>query len=118
MRCPLGIAYLYLALCLGERVYEEPALGPVRESLRRSVDGDHSAARELLPWDRRMGTDVLEPMHTLRAKAVEGGTQVVLQVFRDLSWPVDFPAVQLGGEQTLYVLDLEHSSENWRSKAA
>ena len=46
---PLGISYLYLALCVRERVYDE-ALEPVRAVLRQAVEGDPSAARAFLPW--------------------------------------------------------------------
>jgi hypothetical protein len=75
---PLGLAYLYLAVCLGDRIYDE-ALKPVRAALRKSIDGDPTAARELLPLDRRMGTNIVEPVHLLRAKADSGGVLVTLQ---------------------------------------
>jgi len=113
---PLGIAYLYLALCLGVRVYD-PALQPVRDAVTQAIDGDPSAARTMLPLDRRMGTGIVEPVHLLRAKDTDDGVTVTLQVFRDITWPVEFPGVHLGGKQTLYVIDLEHGHELWCSKA-
>jgi hypothetical protein len=113
---PLGIAYLYLALCLGERVYDS-ILQPVRDALKQAVDGDPSKARELLPLDRRMGTEIVEPLHLLRAKQSDDRVTVTLQVWRDLTWPVEFAGITLGGEQTLYVIDVEHSQERWSSKA-
>lgn len=112
---PLGIAYLYLALCLGERVYA-PALQPVRDALKQAIDGDPSRARELLPLDRRMGADIVEPVHLLRAKQTGESATVTFQVWRDICWPVEFPGITLGGEQTLYMIDLEHDQEHWRSK--
>lgn len=113
---PLGIAYLYLALCLRERVYDD-ALAPVRDALKKAIDGDASDARELLPLDRRMGTDIVEPVHLLRAKNDgDGGVLVTLQIFRDLVWPVRFPGITLQGEQTRYRIDLENSEEWWCTK--
>jgi HNH endonuclease len=112
---PLGIAYLYVALCLRERVYD-PALQPVRDALYRAIEGDPSEARVLMPLAKRMGTDIVDPVHVLRAKDKDGGVQVTVQIFRDLAWPVDFPGIKLGGEQTLYVIDLEQGRELWCSK--
>jgi hypothetical protein len=112
---PLGIAYLYLAICLGERVYDD-ALAPVRAALVKAIDGDPTDARALLPRDQRMGVDTVEPIHLLRAKNTDEGVQVTLQVFRAQVWPVDFPGVHIGGEQTLYVIDMEKGEERWCSK--
>lgn len=112
---PLGIAYLYLALCLRDRVYDD-ALVPVREALTKAINGDATEASELLPLDRRMGTDIVEPMHLLRAKNDGDGVLVTFQVFRDLTWPVHFPGVTLQGEQTLYRIDLEKNEEWWGTK--
>ena len=112
---PLGIAYLYLALCLGERVYD-PILQPVRDALKQAIDGDPSPARELLPLNRRMGTGIVEPVHLLGAKQTDAGVTVTLQVWRDLAWPIEFPGIRLVGEQTLYVIDVEYSRERWCSK--
>ena len=109
---PLGVAYLYLALCQRERIYD-PALQPVRDALKQSIDGDPSAARELLPLNRRMGTDIVEPVHLLRAKQEGDSVLVTVQVFRDLAWPVRFPDVMLRGKQTLYRIDLEQDEEWW-----
>lgn len=113
---PLGIAYLYLALCLRERVYD-PVLQPVRDALKAAIDGDPSKARGLLPFEQRMGTEI-EPVHLLRAKETDDGVTVTLQVWRDISWPVEFPGVRLGGEQTLYVVDIERGQEQWHSNVS
>jgi hypothetical protein len=45
-------------------------------------------------------------------------SQVNLQVFRDLVWPVRFPGVQLAGDQTLYLLEVEHDTECWATKVS
>lgn len=116
LHVPVGIAYLYLALCLGERVYDE-RLAPVRAALLAAMKGDTDAA-EAYGAANRHGTRVVEPKHLLRAKADRGDVQVNVQLFRDLVWPVRFPGVQLRGEQTLYVLDLEHDEEVWATKTA
>jgi hypothetical protein len=44
--------------------------------------------------------------------------QVNVQIFRDLVWPVRFPGIELAGEQTFYVLDVEHGTEFWATKVA
>jgi hypothetical protein len=112
----VGIAYLYLALCLGGRVYDE-ALAPVRAALRAALKGDAEAADGYCAANRH-GTRIVEPTHLLRAKAEGDDVQVNLQVFRDLVWPVRFPGVHLRGEQTLYVVDVEHGDEVWATKIA
>jgi hypothetical protein len=114
---PLGVSYLYLALCLRDRVYDA-TLQPVRDALKQAIDGDPSAARGVLPLDQRMGAGVVEPTHLLRAKQESDGVLVTLQVFRDLSWPVRFPGVALHGEQTLYKIDLEKDEESWATRLA
>jgi hypothetical protein len=114
---PLGIAYLYLAVCLREHVYVD-TLQPVRNALKQAIDGDPSAACALLPLDQRMGTDIVEPVHLLRAKQDGNGVLVTLQVFRDLTWPVRFPGVTLRGELTLYRIDLENAEESWCTRLA
>lgn len=95
LHVPVGIAYLYLALCLRNRVYHE-ALTPVRGALRAAMDGDTQAADAFCPANRS-GTRVVEPKHLLRAKADGDAVQVNVQVFFDLVWPVRFPDVQLPG---------------------
>jgi hypothetical protein len=112
---PLGIAYLYLALCIGQRIYED-TLSVVRDALRSAIEGNPAQARAYLPPDRSMRTDAVEPQHLLRAKSDGQGTTVVVQIFRSRVWPVHFSGARLDGEQTLYVIDLERGEERWCSK--
>ena len=58
----------------------------------------------------------IEPVHLLCAKNTSDGVRVTLQVFRDLVWPADFAGVELGGEQSLYIIDVERGVERWCSK--
>ncbi len=111
----VGVAYLYLAACLRELVYAD-ALAPVRDALQVAMGGDSNAADAYCA--NRHGTRIAEPVHLLRAKSVDGGAQVNVQIFRDLVWPVLFPAVELRGEQTLYVVNVERGSEFWATKVA
>ena len=60
----------------------------------------------------------MEPTHLLRAKTDNDAVQVNVQIFRDLVWPIRFPGIKLAGEQTLYVLDVEHGTEMWATKVA
>lgn len=113
LHVPVGIAYLYLALCLGERVYDIE-LDPVRKALRTALDGDNSAADALCA--NRHGTRIVETKHLLRAKPDGGGTLVTLQIFRDLVWPVRFPIIVVKGEQTLYWVDVASGEESWATK--
>lgn len=114
LHVPVGIAYLYLALCLGEPVYGEE-LDPVRRALQAVIAGDADAADGYCPAGRN-GTRLVEPMHSLRATTEGDAAQVNVQIFRDLVWPVRFPGVRLRGEQTFYMIDLERGSEFWASK--
>jgi hypothetical protein len=54
----------------------------------------------------------------LRARSIDGGVHVNVQIFRDLGSPVLFPDVALPGEQTLYVFNVEHGNELWATKLA
>lgn len=116
LHVPVGIAYLYLALCLGDRVYTEE-LAPVRMALKAAITGETAAADAYCP-ENRCGTRIVEPTHMLRAKTDGDAVQVNVQAFRDLVWPVRFSGLALAGEQTLYVLDLEHGREQWATKLA
>lgn len=115
LHVPVGIAYLYLALCLNEAVYDE-VLAPVRSALQAAMKGGTTAADAYCA--NRHGTRIVEPKHLLRAKADVHDVQVNVQIFRDLVWPVRFPGVSLRGEQTLYLLDVEHGTEVWATKIA
>lgn len=107
-RVPLGIAYLYLALCLGQRVYDERALDPARQALRAAIAGDDSAT---LAWPvRRCGTNKTESKHALGVKAADGDTLIVIWLFRELVWEVRFPGVTLNSDP-FYLLDLVTGEE-------
>jgi hypothetical protein len=116
LEVPVWIGYLYLALCLGDRVYGDE-LEPVREAIRAAIAGDPSAAGALST--NRHSTDTpSEPMHLLRAITEDGATRVQFQIFRHLVWPVYFPNVTLTGEQTLYQAHVTARSEFWATKIA
>lgn len=116
LHVPVGIAYLYLALCLRERVYAEE-LAPVRSALQEAMAGNAQGADAYCPANRS-GTRIVKPTHLLRAKTDNDAVQVNVQIFRDLVWPIRFPGIKLAGEQTLYVLDVEHGTEMWATKVA
>ncbi len=114
LHVPVGIAYLYLALCLGDNVYEV-ALDPVREALQAAMKGETEPADAYCAANRH-GTRIVEPTHLLRARTDGDGVLVTFHVFRDLCWPVRFPGITLGEEQTLYCIDLEQPTEYWATK--
>ena len=116
LHVPVGIAYLYLALCLRELVYTDE-LAPVRSALQEAIAGDTQAADAYCPTNR-CGTRIVEPTHLLRAKTDDDAVQVNVQIFRDLVWPIRFPRIKLAGNQTLYVLDVEQGNEIWATKVA
>jgi hypothetical protein len=116
LHVPVGIAYLYLALCLCERVYTDE-LDDVRSALQEAMAGNAQAADPYCPANR-CGTRIVEPAHLLRAKTDDDAVRVNVQIFRDLVWPIRFPGIKLAGEQTLYVLDVEHGTEMWATKIA
>ncbi|MFL5963274.1 MAG: hypothetical protein ACJ757_10330 [Gaiellaceae bacterium] len=108
-----GIAYLYLALCLGRRIYDE-GFQPIRDALQAALDGDPAAADVY-----NCGAQIVRkvaPLHVLRAKPDDDTTVVTFQLFRDLAWAVRFPGL-VNPEQTLYALDLASGDEHWKSKA-
>jgi hypothetical protein len=109
LEVPVGIAYLYLALCLRAAIYHS-IFEPARQALRQAFVGDPAAAEALCA--NRHGTRITEPLHLLRARDDGDGILVIFYVFRDLCWPVRFPG-RLRGLQTLYCLDLEQGSEYW-----
>lgn len=114
LEVPVWIGYLYLALCLRERVYQDE-LEPVRAAIQSAIDGDPAAAAAMST--NRHSTDTpSEPVHLLRAKTEAGTTRVTFQIFRRLVWPVYFPAVTLAGEQTLYQANVTDRSEFWATK--
>jgi HNH endonuclease len=116
LHVPVGIAYLYLALCLRERAYAAE-LDSVRSALKEAMAGNTHAADAYCPANR-CGTRIVEPAHLVRAKTDDDAVQVNVQLFRDLAWPIRFPGIKLAGEQTLYVLDVEHGTEMWATKVA
>lgn len=114
LHVPVGVAYLYLALCLREVVYTDE-LDPVRRALQDAIAGDTRAADAYCPANR-CGTRIVEPKHLLRAKTDGDAVQVNVQIFRDLVWPIRFPGIKLAGEQTLYMLDVEYGTEVWATR--
>lgn len=114
LEVPVWIAYLYLALCLGDRVYDD-ALEPVRDAIRSAIAGD-AAAAGALSTNRHSTDTASEPVHVLRAKTEGGATRVTFQIFRRLVWPVFFPNVTLAGEQTLYQANVTNRHEFWATK--
>jgi hypothetical protein len=109
----VGIAYLYLALCVGARVYD-PILQPVRDALLSALKGNLKAADAYS--GNRHGTRIVEPIHTLLAKPDGDDAVVIFKVFGDLVWPARFPGVT-NPERTLYTLNVATGEELWKSKA-
>jgi HNH endonuclease len=107
-----GIAYLYLALCLGPRVYAA-SLQPVRDALLAALEGDSKAAEGFNL--NRHGTRLPKPIYELRAKPDRGSTVVTVNLLNDLIWPVRLPG-PVNPEQTLYTLILPTGEETWLSK--
>ena len=107
-----GIAYLYLALCLGPRIYAA-SLQPVRDALQAALEGDSDPACEFNL--NRHGTRRPKSIYELRAKPDGETTVVTVNLLNDLIWPVRFPG-PVNPEQTLYRLNLETGEETWMSK--
>jgi hypothetical protein len=109
------IGFLYLALCLGDRIYDR-SLGSTREAVRAAIAGDAAAANALSANRHSTSEAKAEPVHFLRARTVDGGTKVTLQLFRELVWPVTFPGIVLCGAQTLYRAEVGALDEWWGTK--
>lgn len=106
---PLGIGYLYLALCIGGHVYGT-VLEPTREQLRRAMAGDETLGKEW-PFKPMRSKKPPEPRHALAATQEEEGVLVRIFFFRELVWPVRFPDVVLRGVEPFYLIDLVNGDE-------
>jgi hypothetical protein len=117
LEVPVGIAYLFMAACVGTEIYGG-VFDPVRKALQAALVGDAASAAAYCK--NRHGTEkrIAKPQHLLRARAGTRETTVVFQVFGDLAWPVEFPGVAHLGKQTLYLLDLANDQECWATKIA
>lgn len=106
---PLGIGYLYLALCIGGHVYGK-ALEPTREELRRAMAGDETLEKEW-PFKPMRTNKSPEPRHALAAKQEKDGVLIRVFCFRELVWLVRFPGVALRGVEPFYQIDLVGGKE-------
>lgn len=106
---PLGIAYLYLALCIGGHVYGQ-TLEPTREELRRAMAGDKTLEKEW-PFEPMRSEKPPESRHGLAVVQEEDAVLVKIFFFRELVWPVRFPEVKLRGVEPLYLIDLVTGEE-------
>jgi HNH endonuclease len=105
---PLGIAYLYLALCIGGHIYGS-ALNATRTELRRGMAGDETLEKELT-FEPKRG-EPAEARHALAVTQVASGAEVRIFLFRELDWTVPFPGVALRGFEPFYVIDLVTGEE-------
>lgn len=107
---PLGIAYLYLALCIGGHIYGK-ALEATRDALRTAMAGDKTL-EETWPSKPMRAEAPPEPRHALGVVQEDDGVLVNVWFFRELVWPVRFPGVRLRGADPFYLLDLTTGEES------
>jgi hypothetical protein len=107
---PLGIAYLYLAVCIGDEVYDRP-LDPTREALGQAMVDDRTLA-ESWPFKPMRTAKPPEPKHALAVTQEQDGALVKIWFFRELVWPVPFQGVRLRAPAPFYLLDLTTGDES------
>lgn len=107
---PLGIAYLFLALCIGDHIYRVE-LEPTRILLRNAMAGDKRLEDDwpFVPQGYR-NTPPL-PRHALWAVQQDEGVLVNVGFFRATIWPVLFPGVELREPEPFYAIDLTTGEE-------
>ena len=109
---PHTIAYLYLALCIGDCIYSD-VLEPTRRTLRHAMAGDETAD-ETWSFAPMRSTTPPEPKHGLGiVRAEDGGLLVHVGLFRDYVWRVPFAGVSLPGAAPFYLLDLATGQESF-----
>lgn len=105
----LGIAYTFLALVLGARIYGAE-LEPARTILHQVVDGDTTAA-DNWPIDSLRTSSPAETKHALAVLRENGGVKISIRFFRELVWDVHFQNVEVSAEP-FYLLDLVTGEES------
>lgn len=106
-KLPLGIAFLYLCLFLGQTAYEADAVAPLRAAL---LANDTSAAEH---WrvDHRIDRRGCVPEHRLAIKETAPVT-VHVQLFQERVWWVTFPQVGVhAGPEAHYGIDIASGEE-------
>lgn len=107
---PLGVAYLYLALCIGGHIYDD-ALEPTRVALREAMAGDKTL-ENTWPFTPMRTEAPPEPKHALGVVQEDDAVLVKVWFFRQYLWPVRFPGVKLRGTEPFYRLDLVTGEES------
>ena len=107
---PLGIAYLYLALCIGGHIYGK-ALESTRVTLRRAMAGEIATTDEW-PFEPMRAQCPPEAKHALWVTQETDGVLVKIALFRECVWPVRFSGVSLRGPAPSYLVDLMTGEES------
>lgn len=108
---PLGIAYLFLACCIGDAIYND-VFQPARDALSRAFDGDEEASdgwqiEHLANADR-----ITEPMLGLAYEEYRGEAVVRVVIFRWLVWRVHFPRAPAPAARLHYARFLDIGEED------
>jgi HNH endonuclease len=104
----LGIAYRYLAGCIGSNIYDL-AFQPIRDALTDSSLAEPGVWRVAPYWTRNP-----EPWHGLAVKQLHPHVIVYIRLFADLVWQVHFEQIALKSEcGAPYRLDLRDGSEQF-----
>ncbi|MCP9487844.1 MAG: HNH endonuclease [Gaiellaceae bacterium MAG52_C11] len=108
---PLGIAYLFLACCIREEIYEA-RFDAVREVLLQTIGGAADAASKwTIDWLRTPDVPVAA-LHGLAFEEVGGEATVRVVIFRWLVWRVHFPMLEPPMKRTHYSRYLETGDED------
>jgi hypothetical protein len=108
-RALLKIAYEYLALHLGSKIFHQ-YFDPVRSAFQTGgVVPNRCSVQE-----RRVRAQKYEPFHGLAVKNADSGLVVKIRLFGYLSYPVHFFGLQIEPTKShCYMLHLDSKQEEW-----
>jgi hypothetical protein len=108
-RALLKIAYEYLALHLGSKIFHQ-YFDPVRSAFQTGgVVPNRCSVQERRVRDRKY-----EPLHGLAVKNTDSGLVVKIRLFGYLSYPVHFFGLQIEPTKShCYMLHLGNKQEEW-----
>lgn len=104
---PAKSAYEFLALHVGQAIYEEsPPLKAIRQALRSGkLNAEHIRVERLHATDTK-------PFHGLVFEGNAPHAKVQLRLFGKLAFRVHFPRLSVGGSRGMYTHDLESNEEH------
>jgi hypothetical protein len=106
---PVGIAYLFAACCIGEKIYDA-AFGPLRDLIQKAIREKEDIAGGW-PIDPLQSKASPAPMHGLALEETADGSAVRVVIFRWLVWRVHFAMLAPADDVLYYSRNLKTGDE-------